>query len=587
MDEEDQVAINMVRPHVNVVIPAIYSRNPDVLVFPRRKEQVGDEVVRKRAEVMQSLLRYYLKELDIKTEVKLCILDAVLTGHGWMKTGYESKFVDDNVEQKKSLIEKIREKMSPINPDEENEEEEYYNNIKIVEENPWVLRVSPFDLFVPALSRRPEELTWIDERIILPHEEVLANPEYDTSGLKPSCNANELLAALRGAGGRASDLQFGNDIYFDILHEVWDSYSQQVITLCEGHNDKALCVKPSAYTMLDTKFHPYISLRFNEISDEFYCQGDIDPASPQLEELNEIRSKLNTHLRRFNRAYSSRPSALDPIAKKQLQDKEDGAVIEVSQTYEDKPLSDIIQPIIDAPLSPDVYAIETRVKDDIFTILGTSDYASQASGGARTATEASIIATQSRFKVEERIDLVGMFVERIIRNIAQLSQYYMNVQQIEAILGEDAVYWIQVNSRREIQGEFSYGVTYGSSAPINRDTETEQFMKAYMIMKDDPYFDQQKLRLELIRKSNFFNPESWLNPQIAQELERQRLIAAKQGMLLQGPENPVGSPLPAPRAKSQATGPKLPTGQPRGIGAARPAVPGGVGGTSLAGKSGY
>jgi len=60
-----------------------------------------------------------------------------------------------------------------------------------------------------------------------------------------------------------------------------------------------------------------------------------------------------------------------------------------------------------AQLPPEVYAVESRVKDDIYTILGTSDYASRASGGARTATEASIISLQTQNRVRE-IDLLNL-----------------------------------------------------------------------------------------------------------------------------------------------------------------------------------
>lgn len=581
LEEEDQVAVNMVRPHVNTVIPAIYSRNPDIIVYPGNEtSDEQDEVIRKRAEVMQRVLRYYLKELGIKGEAKLCILDAILTGHGWMKTGYETLFRETDEFEKETLISQFLKSMGMKEASPEDIEEKLYPNEKIVSERPWALRVSPYDMFVPALTRRMEESRGFWERTIVSHEEVLANKDYNTEGLNPSANANELLAALRGA--KYKQLQFGNDIYYDILWEIWDPYTNQIITLCEGH-DEALQVKETEYTMLDSKYHPYVQLRFNEVTDEFYCQGDIDPATPQIEELNEVRSKLSNHMRRFNRAYKCRPGALSEQAKKDLKVKEDGLIIEIENTYDDRPLEDIITPIQDAPIAAEVYAVETRVKDDLFTIFGTSDYASQASGGARTATEAQIIATQSRFKVEERIDQVGEFVERIIRNIAQIALKYVDMTQVEKIVGEDAIYWIQEESDEAIRAEFNYKVVYASTTPINREVEEEQFLKRYAIMKDDPYFNQVKLRLELVRKANMINPETWLNPQIAQEIEKQRMLAVKRGFLMEGAGNASGSIGRVPRGPKSSEPQRLPTGQPRGIGAARPAIPGGRGGTALEG----
>ena len=201
--EEDRICINMVHPHVRVVIPAVYSRNPDVMVLPRRKTEFDDDIIRKRAEVMQNLLRYYLKELGVKTEVKLCILDAVLTGIAHVKTGYESEIEKYEVRKKKKIDKTIISDLLVnlgIKSEEEPEEEyKYFTNEKVVAERPWVLRVSPYDVIVPALSRRSEELAWRAERIICSYDEVMADESLDTEGLKPSASANDLLKDLRGA----------------------------------------------------------------------------------------------------------------------------------------------------------------------------------------------------------------------------------------------------------------------------------------------------------------------------------------------------------------------------------------------------
>jgi len=584
-EDEERVYVNMVRPHINVVIPAVYSRNPDVLVVPRRKDQSMDALVIKRAEIMQNLLRYYLKELDIKTEVKLAILDAVLTGHGWIKTGYQTEFLSVE-EENETIISKF---LKIVGIKEQEEKYEFTPNEQIISERVWALRTSPFDIIVPMLSRRPQELRWIAERIIQPHEETLSNPDYDCTDLKPSVNANELLASLRGSKYRK--LEFANSMNYDILYECWDGYTGNVYTLCEGH-DRELQCKESGYKMLDSRYHPYVTLRFNEVTDEFYCQGDIEPAAPQLEELNEVRTKLNTHMQRYNRKYVGRVGSLSDKGKADLKAGIDGIYIEAEQVADDKPLTDAIMPVIDAPIPPEVYAIETRVKDDIFTILGTSDYASQASGGARTATEANIIAMQSRHKVEERIDLVGGFLERILRNLAQISQEYMDEEQVGSIVGDDAIFWVQVFNRREIQGEFDYNVAYGSTTPVNEEADREQFMSAYAIMRDDPYFDQVKLRLELIRKSKFNNPESWMNPQFIQELEMQRMLLLKKGMLTPGnpSQDRSGSsggagrvPDPSKRG-SHATNDLQRLG---GMSGSHPERPGGKGGTELVKQGAY
>lgn len=577
VSEMDRICVNMVHPHVRIVIPAIYSRNPDVIVSMGKFEDNISDLDKKRAEIMQRVIRYDIKELGLKEEVKLCLLDAILTGMAWVKTGYETEFIEDK-KDKEPIISKL---LKSLNLKDSDNEEEFQPNEKIGSERPWVLRTSPYDIIVPMLSRRPEELSWITERSLVPYDYVLNNPDYHTTGLKPSTNANKLLASLRGSKGK--NITMGKDLEYCILYEIWDGPTAQVITLCDGYRE-ALQVKDSEYTFLDSRYHPYVSLRFNEILDEFYPVSDIEPAEPQLLELNDIRTQQNHHRKRYNRRYTSRPGALSPEAKTALKAGEDGTIVELAETFDDKPLQDIIAPLMDAPLPAEIYAVESRIKDDIYTILGTSDYASQASGGARTATEASIIATQSRFRVEERIDLVGMFVQRIIRNLAMLRQKFTDKDIISRIVGKDAMYWKQLDDDNEIRGEFLFNVIYASSAPINREVDREQFMKFFMLAKNDPYYDQTKLRLQLARKFDLDNPEGWLDSKIAQELTLQREKAVKLGMLLEGPANPL-SALGTPSGSSDlGTGETLPTGQPRGLPGdlGGPSVPGGRGGTALA-----
>lgn len=586
LDDEDAIYINLVRPHVNVVIPAVYSRNPDVLVLPGRSSMVEDELVRKKAEVVQNVLKYYLRELDIKAEVKLCILDAIITGMAWIKTGYETEFEtveEELAEETETMISKALKYMGIKQEEKEEEEFDGFDNQKILYERPWALRTSVFDMIVPGLSRRPEELRWIGERIILPYDDVIANPDYNVDGLKPSVNANDLLQTLRGA--KYNKLDFATDISYSILYEIYDRKTRYVYTLADGH-PRALQCKPSKYTFLDSKYHPYLSLRFNEIIDEFYPQSDIEPAEEQLLELSEVRTKLNKHMRRYNRKYITRPGAFTPQAKADLRRAEDGTIVEHTDMFSETPLPDILHPVTDAAVPAEIYSVETRVKDDIFGILGTADYQSKASGGARTATEASIMATQSRFKVEERIDAVGIFVEHILRNLCLISRRFQDRESIAEIVGDDdAMYWDQTDDDNDLRNEFAFEVIYGSSAPISREIEKEQFMKFYAMAVNDPYYNQVKLRLELVRKSDLTNPETWLDDKIANMIESQRRVLARQGLLLEGVQNRAETPGSVGRVpdmgKRGERGPNDSSGLPERSDI-RAQIPGGPGGTALA-----
>jgi len=48
---------------------------------------------------------------------------------------------------------------------------------------------------------------------------------------------------------------------------------------------------------------------------KFYPMSDIEPAEPQLLELNELVPQMVTHRRRYNRRYITKPGAFDPQSK--------------------------------------------------------------------------------------------------------------------------------------------------------------------------------------------------------------------------------------------------------------------------------
>jgi hypothetical protein len=99
-------------------------------------------------------------------------------------------------------------------------------------------------------------------------------------------------------------------------------------------------------------------------------------------------------------------------------------------------------------------------------------------------------------------------------------------------------------------------------------------------------YDQEKLRLELVRKFDLENPETWLVTELQDQLEQTRTMALKNLMLGGGAStNAPQSSQSLGRVPRPDSGQKLPTGQPAGLGAARalePEVPGGTGGTNLA-----
>lgn len=526
--EDDFIGVNLVHPMVRVIIPGIYSKNPDVVVIPRRKE------FKATAALMQLLIRYLLKELDVKKEVKLAILDAILIGHAWIKTGFATQFevIEKEQEAKQTLIQ-FAMTLTGIKPpddygDLQEENRQSYAaapNEKIVGERPWALRSSPFDMVVPAYTRRPEEMPWIAERIIFAMEDVFSNPNLDVpAGIKPSMDIEQLLKARgqRGTSGiTQTDPTTDKDLNYKIFYEVWDLRASCVHMIADDADDHCYSSKENEYGFLESR-HPWVTLRFNEVPDQFYPMSDVEPWEAQIDELNKTRSQMMNHRKRYNRRYLYREGAITEENLKKLEAGEDGTLIPVED--DDKTLDNIILPVKDAPLPAEVYGIERLIKQDITEISGVTGYQKgNVAAGAKTATEAAIVESQSRSRNEERLDVVSDFANRIAKNLGHICQKFMTREMVFPIVGGDAIDWIEIKSEKDIQGDFLYDTIYGSSLTINPDVDRQQFIEFYKMTANDPYYDQVKIRLELNRKFRLVGPEDYLNAQIAPQLMAKRV----------------------------------------------------------------
>lgn len=524
MGDPNYIAVNLVHAHVRIIIPAVYSKNPDIIVQPRQKSAVES------AKVMEHYLRYLIKEAGLKGEMKLCVLDTVLTGHSWMKTGYRTDFAKST--EKLPVVQRVFDQLSKMFTGEEDYDESTFilePDERIVAEQPWALRISPFDIFVPAFSSSRFELPWISHQYVRRLKDAKENPEYkNNKNLKPSTRAVEVLQ--NKVTGRMKSLKSADEHEeYVLLHEIWDCAENCIYIIAED-NEKPLQVKQNPFTFLDSR-HTFEMLGFNFIPDQFYPISEIEPWEPQMEELNQIRTSQSVHRKRFNRKYVYASGEFKPEAIEALEKGGDGTMVPTDA----EDVRAAITPIMDAPLSNDVYIAEKNIKEDITNIGGITDYqrGSQAQG-AKTATEASIVESQSRFRTEERLDTVGDFAQRIIRNLGMIAQNFLDSQQLFPVLGDDAVFWVKMN-KRQIQGEMLYEVVYASTAATNRDVDKQQYLQAYEMLSQDPLLDPLMVRTEFLRKVlGVIDPIRWLRPDVAAMMKQAEMQAIQDAMAAGG-----------------------------------------------------
>ena len=189
---EDLIAVNLAFSTINVIAPSVSVNHPKIVVPPN---QPDDE---DRAVFVEAVVNHLWKHHDFRTPFRSSVKDFLIFGHGWIKVGW--KFVEQEralSENEKGLY--LEEAMVEAdtfamqNPDMAADlptDEDLAANIpstemKIVEDQPFVERVSPFDVYVDPEATCLEDATWIAQRIIRPLEEAQADKRY-----KPSVRKN-------------------------------------------------------------------------------------------------------------------------------------------------------------------------------------------------------------------------------------------------------------------------------------------------------------------------------------------------------------------------------------------------------------
>ena len=152
---EDLIAVNLAFSTINVIAPSVSVNHPKIVITPTKPEDED------RAIFVEAVVNHLWKHHDFRTPFRNAVKDFLIFGHGWIKVGW--KFTEQersisDTERDELLGEQINEadRFAVENPDlaaEVPTDEEIAANLPssqsvVVEDQPFVERISPFDVFV-------------------------------------------------------------------------------------------------------------------------------------------------------------------------------------------------------------------------------------------------------------------------------------------------------------------------------------------------------------------------------------------------------------------------------------------------------
>jgi len=469
----DRISVNLAFSTINVIGPAVSVNHPKITVSAN-KESDAD-----RAVFVEAVINYLWRHFDYRKPFRRAVKDFLIIGHAWVKVGW--KFVEEErrlsgYEIDDEVVRSIQEidDFAMENPafagdlpsDQDVIDSVPTTEMVILEDQPFVERISPFDMFVDPEATCLDDAKWIAQRIVRPLSEVKKDKRYKGSvrrSLEPD-------AGLRTRWSNDTERdEYSNDVDRVTIYEYYDLEAGTLSVCAHQANDYLLDPTPMPYAF----GHPFVMMRNYDIPDVFYPMGDLDQIESLQEELNKTRTQMTNHRKRYARKYLYHERSFGPEGREALESDEDGRFVPVVD--ENRDLSSVVTPLPQVPLAPEIYEQSHIIEQDINTVSGVSEYSrGQMPEIRRTATEASIIADAGNARSADKLATVEIIIGDVARRILQLMQQYMTQPQMVRIQGRNAEEYYVAYTREDILGEYDFSVEGGSTQPLNETARRQQ-----------------------------------------------------------------------------------------------------------------
>ena len=452
--DSDQLLVNIAFATINVIAPGVSVNYPKITVNARKSEQAPNAVV------TEAIVNYWWRHYECQKEFRRAVKDTLILGHGWVKTGY--RFVEKDVET--DAPRETADELADASPESITESAQI-----ITEDRPFVERISPFDVFVDSDCTSMSDLRWIAQRIRRPLSDVKKDKRYNSvarNDAQPSHYSRYGLDGVRGRDHPRPSVE-PEDTYVEIW-EYYDIDSGKMSVFCDG-GDKFL-VNP---TEIPFSFgHPFVMIPNYEVPDYFYPMGELEAIEPLQMELNQTRTQMMNHRKRFSRKWLYKESAFDADGRSALESDEDNVMVPV---ISEESINSVVGPMPAIISPPEFYNQSELISSDIDRVSGVSEYQRGSLPEIRrTATEAGIIQDAANARSSDKLALIERSIAEVARRLVALAQEFMTGEAAVRVAGTGAKQvWLNFD-RDYLQGEFDFEVEGGSTQPVNETVRRQQ-----------------------------------------------------------------------------------------------------------------
>jgi hypothetical protein len=467
----DKLMVNLVFSTINTMAPAVAVNNPKFVVNARKPDKAAQAVV------TEEILNYLWRQWRYQSEFRLAVNDQLICGHGWCKVGY--KFTKPPEEKKVDATEPdMNSAGGDVGIDDrEDVEGNVESEMHIDDDRPFVERISPFDMFVDPDARNPKEMAWIAQRVWRPVQDVQVDDRYlPAARRKVSARGWSRWSTGDGDAREGEQPNKGAKSFCEII----EFYDIRRGTMCvfaldsdDTGNESGFLIKPRP--MPYASGQPFEMLRNYEVADHFYPIGDVEQIEPLQLELNETRTQMMNHRKKFQRKWLYERDAFDREGVQALEADVDNTMIPVMS---DGNPANVIAPLPAVITPSEFYDQSAMISNDIDRVSGVTDYQRGASANTmkRTATEAAMIQDSANARAQDRLASIEGSLGRLGERIIGLMQQFLTGDQVARIVTMPGRAWVPYD-RDYIQGEFDFEVAAGSTEPQNETFRRQSAMQ--------------------------------------------------------------------------------------------------------------
>lgn len=378
------IPLNLIYAYVRTEIPSLYLQDPYFEFTPKQSTTIG------AAKLKEMAVNDIWHRKKFKREVKKGIQDAKIIGHGWYKVGYNNEA--GNLEEFQN------------NTENSNHDDYFFYRLN------W-----RHVLFNDEAVDPPYDSTWMAQKFFVPLKVAKENQDWDAkrkdlNGVKLS--GNDVPEDKR----YLSDVVQG-DTAFAELYEIWDKPNKKVIIFSKQKNVGVLQERPWPYEKMQG--YPFLFLNLSFVNDDAYGISDVGMGEMHVMEKTKIRTAFLEHLKRGNRQLLTTPDNFEQEAKDAYIKGDDSALLECENP-------DKVKPLPYAPFQPDVFALESRLDDDLSQIWGQrpNDRAGQARTQTRTKFELQSQNVGTTNRLAEQQNIIQDLVEEAAEKLSCLLEQY-------------------------------------------------------------------------------------------------------------------------------------------------------------------